>query len=185
MKRYFLYASLLMALAGLRGLAQTPGSSHPGAASPSTRHATSNPTFVLPAAEEESQEDAGAVRRQLAAPLRNQFDAVRHQQEEGPELKTDVVTPEMWLYIQEMRRYDDPLNAVRSHAADRAAHRRARLAAQQWFGVSNTRPHASPMPFLDMYAPTWVSNSWNPYAWIGSGHAWTAVRPEAPIVIMR
>jgi hypothetical protein len=185
MKRYFLYASLLMVLAGSRGLAQAPALPAAGGATPGPRHALPNPSFALPAPEDDSETQGNAVRRQLAAPLHNQFDPIRRPQDEGQELKADTVTPEMWLYMQEMRRYDDPLNAVRAHAANRAAHRRSRLAAMQWFGFSNTRPQASPVPFMDMYSPTWVSNSWNPYAWIGSGHAWTAVRPEAPIVITR
>jgi hypothetical protein len=168
MKRTVLYASLLIAFAASQGFAQAPrvpAASGPGAGAP-------------PVVGEESPDQ---VRRQLAAPLRNQFDPTRQQAPEL-ELKTENVTPEMWLYMQEMRRYDDPLNAVRAHAADRAAQRRARLAAQAWFGFSNTRPQASPMPFTDMYSPTWVSNSWNPYGWIGSGHAWTTVRQDSIII---
>lgn len=187
MKRYFIYASLLIALAAARGLAQTPGLPSFNDVSPSDRADPFSEvnSDAAPAAPGANEPDDGAaqVRRQLAAPLRNQFDAYRRPQQ-FEDLKADVVTPEMWLYMQEMRRYDDPLQAVRRNAATRAAHRRSRLAAMQWFGFSNTRPQANPMPFMDIYSPGWISNSWNPYAWIGSGHAWTAVRAE-PIIITR
>ncbi len=180
MSRAFIYASLLLVFAATRGMAQAP------AFNTETDSSFRAISPALTAADDVKVEadSPDQVRRQLAAPLRNQYDAVRQRQQQYEELKTDVVTPEMWLYMQEMRRYDDPLNAVRRNAATRAAHRRSRLGAMQWFGFSNTRPQASPLPFMDVYSPVWVSNSWNPYAWIGTGHAWTAVRAE-PIIIQR
>ncbi len=36
-------------------------------------------------------------------------------------------TPEMWFYEQELRRYDDPRNAIRAQAAMKTAQRNARL----------------------------------------------------------
>lgn len=179
MPRSIVYASLLFALAATRGMAQAPALTQDTASR--ALAAPSADTGEFGAAAETNSPDQ--VRRQLAAPLRNQFDPFR-QRPQYEDLKAEVVTPEMWLYMQEMRRYDDPLQAVRRNAATRAAHRRSRLGAMQWFGFSNTRPQASPLPFMDVYSPTWVSNSWNPYAWIGSGNAWTAVRAE-PVVIQR
>lgn len=172
MRRCFAYASLLLALTSSSGFAQAPLLAPTG---------PSSSEYAVPIAPP-AADDPQQVRRELAAPLRNQFDALRTPANE--EIKADVVTPEMWLYMQEMRRYDDPLQAVRRNAAARAAHRRARIAAMQWFGFSNTRPQANPMPFSDVYSPTWASNSWNPYTWIGAGNAWTAVRVE-PLVITR
>lgn len=169
MKRCLLTCLLLMLLAASHSFAQSPR--FPATAAEADRG---------PAATD--REDP-PVRRRLAEPLRNQFDRFR-QPQQNDFIDAEEVTPEMWLYMQEMRRYDDPLQAVRRNAATRAAHRRARLAALQWFGFSNIRPHASPIPFSDVYSPMWISNSWNPYEWTGAGHSWSAVRVE-PIVITR
>jgi hypothetical protein len=175
MKRHLLYAFLMVGAACVPSFAQTPRSAPAGQSTPATRSGQAAPA---------ARADDAQMRRQVAAPLRNQFEAIREPWAPGEDLKVQDVTPEMWLYQQEMRRYNDPLQAVRQNAATRADQRRARLATQQWFGFSNTRPQASPVPFMDMYSPTWVSNSWNPYAWIGSGQAWSQVRVE-PIVITR
>jgi hypothetical protein len=74
-------------------------------------------------------------------------------------------TPEMWYYMQEMRRYDDPKQAIRRKAEIKAAQRRDRLASLKWYGYSNSRPLAAHMPFMGSYSPTWVGNSWNPFYW--------------------
>jgi len=75
-------------------------------------------------------------------------------------------TPEMWLYLQERDRHDNPKLAVRRKAEERAAARRARLAAMKWYGMSNQRPQASPAPFMGTYSPTWFGNSNNLYGWV-------------------
>ena len=49
-----------------------------------------------------------------------------------------TATPEMWFYEQAIRRYDDPKNAVRAAAEFKANQRRARIAAMDWYGYSNT-----------------------------------------------
>jgi hypothetical protein len=168
MTRHLLHAVLLVGAGCAPLFAQTPRVA---------------PAAKTPAVQPKADTD-NPMRRQVAAPLRNQFEFDREPWKPADDLKTDTVTPEMWLYQQEMRRYNDPLQAVRQNASIRANQRRSRLAAQQWFGFSNSRPQASPVPFMDMYSPTWVSNSWNPYGWIGSGQAWSQVRVE-PIVITR
>jgi len=87
-------------------------------------------------------------------------------------------TPEMWFYIQEMRRYDDPREAVRRKAEFKSAQRQRRLASQKWFGMSTARPIASPTPFTSTYSPYWASNSWDPFSWRGVGHSPIVVRPS-------
>ncbi len=77
------------------------------------------------------------------------------------------VTPEMWLYEQERRRAEDPEAIVRANAQERATQRRARLAAQAWFGISNSRPTCSPDPMHGPYSPRWVSNGYQPSEWLG------------------
>ena len=79
------------------------------------------------------------------------------------------VTPEMWFYMQEYQRYQQPKEAVRRKAEIRAAQRQNRLEAQRWFGFSNLRPVANPIPYYSSYSPAWVGNSWNPFSWSGSG----------------
>ena len=89
-----------------------------------------------------------------------------------PNLATPAVTPELWLYSQELRRHDDPAQAVRRRAEQRAAERGQRLAALKWFGLSNARPQVSPVP-------TWVGNGANRYDWVGVEHQSSAVRIES------
>ncbi len=77
-------------------------------------------------------------------------------------------TPEMWFYEQEVRRTDDPRTIIRERAAQQTAQRQARLAAMQWYGLSNSRPICSPNPFTNVYSARWVSNGYNPNEWVGS-----------------
>jgi hypothetical protein len=88
-------------------------------------------------------------------------------------------TPEMWFYEQALRRYRDPAVAVRRRAEFEADQRQARLAAQRWFGYSNSRPTVSPTPFTGTYSPMWTSNS--PYGnqWRGVSRT-TVIVPVAP-----
>lgn len=86
----------------------------------------------------------------------------------GPELPSSgSVTPEMWFYIQEYRRHQSPKEAVRRKAELRAAQRQQRLETQRWFGFTNLRPPASPVPYFGTYSPAWTGGSWDPYHWHG------------------
>lgn len=64
-----------------------------------------------------------------------------------------AMSPEMDRYQQELQRWDDPQQAVRRAAEERAAQRRQRIAARKWYGVSNARPIVSHTPFMYWYAP--------------------------------
>jgi hypothetical protein len=76
------------------------------------------------------------------------------------------ITPEMWLYEKELERHDDPAQAVRRKAELRGQQRAERLASQQWFGISNSRPLVMPTPSLGgIYAPFWSGNSYDPARW--------------------
>ena len=94
-------------------------------------------------------------------------EADRRGQQPQPQLMPAQVTPEMWIYSQEMRRYEDPQQAVRRKAELRASQRAARLAAMKWFGFSNARPQANPVPFMSAYSPAWVGNGPDRYDWVG------------------
>jgi hypothetical protein len=77
--------------------------------------------------------------------------------------------PEMWLYAQEMRRRDDPKEAVRRKAEFRTAQRQKRIAAREWFGYSNARPNASLDPWDAPYSAHWsANNALRPNQWIGN-----------------
>lgn len=74
-------------------------------------------------------------------------------------------TPEMWLYQQEMERYDDPAEAVRRKAVFVSQQRQLRLAAMKWYGLSNSRPTVSPTPWWGQYSPAWIYGSSRTFAW--------------------
>jgi hypothetical protein len=84
-------------------------------------------------------------------------------------LSMSEMTPEMWLYTQEMRRRDDPKEAVRRKAEFRTAQRQRRMAAREWFGYSNSRPTANLDPWNAGHSPHWsANNAMRPDQWIGN-----------------
>lgn len=85
-------------------------------------------------------------------------------------------TPEMWFYDQAQRQHSDPQSAVREKAEFESIQRQRRIAARQWFGVSNARPNAEVTPMMGTYSPTWVSNTRNPAQWSGQGPVYSANR---------
>ena len=88
------------------------------------------------------------------------------------------VPPEMWLYSEQLRRHDDPAQAVRRKAELRAGQRMGRLAAMKWFGFSNSRPQASPVPMMGGYSPAWIGNGDDRYDWVGASWNTSAVVVE-------
>lgn len=92
----------------------------------------------------------------------------RKEADAQAELVPAQVTPEMWIYSQEMKRYEDPQLALRRKAELKAAQRASRLAAMKWFGFSNARPQANPVPFMSVYSPTWTGNGYDRYDWVGA-----------------
>ncbi len=70
-------------------------------------------------------------------------------------------TPEMWFYLQELRRYEDPAAAQRRRAELTAAARRSRIMARQWYGISNLRPSANPVPWMYRYSNHQSNRSWD------------------------
>jgi len=86
-------------------------------------------------------------------------------------------TERMWFYEQQQRAYADRKLAVRKKAEVTYAQRRARIAARKWFGFSNARPVASPMPWYRPYSPGWIGNSHDPSHWAGYGHTPIVLRP--------
>lgn len=96
----------------------------------------------------------------LASPAAAQQPATTSEQaqiEIGPSQVS--ATPEMWLYLQEMQRHDDPAQAVRRNAEARAAERHTRLAALRAQGLSNGRPRAHRTPMMNLHYPGWNHGS--------------------------
>jgi len=77
-------------------------------------------------------------------------------------------TPEMWFYQQELARYNNPnpKALVRAAEQQKADQRRARIAAMQWYGYSNSRPTAGIDPVNGPLSPQWVGNGYNSYYWV-------------------
>jgi hypothetical protein len=102
----------------------------------------------------------------------------------APSLRRDVSptsatvqqTPEMWFYEQERTLHQDPKVAVRRKAELRGAQRADRIASMEWFGMSNSRPSACPVPIMGTYSPTWTANGPNPSHWhVGRDTATTLI----------
>lgn len=111
--------------------------------------------------------DAAAPGTPLAPPAATLSPPVAAQQESLPLMTPSNVTPEMWLYSQELRRHDDPAQAVRRKAEFRATQRMQRVAAMKYFGMSNSRPSAECTPMMGLYSPAWVGNGQDRFDWAG------------------
>ena len=62
------------------------------------------------------------------------------------------MTSEMWFYLQERQRYEDPQQAIRRRSEKRAARREQRIALRKWHGHSNSRPQVSALPWKKIYS---------------------------------
>ncbi len=99
---------------------------------------------------------------------------------QGPAVDQVAQTEDMWFYLQELRRHDDPQVLIRQKSEKKGEQRRGRLAAMKWFGWSQSRPTANPTPWTGVFAPHWTGNGVDPSMWIGSGYVTTAVRTAPP-----
>src|SRR4051812_37196335 len=75
-------------------------------------------------------------------------------------------TPEMWFYEQALQRYNDPKVAVRAAAEYKADQRRARLAAMNWYGYSNSRPASGIDVTFGNAQAQWAGNGSNSQYWV-------------------
>jgi hypothetical protein len=92
-------------------------------------------------------------------------------------MSTLTPTPEMWFYEQMRQDYNNPELQARRRAELEASQRRARIAAREWYGYSNSRPTAHPTPHTYYYSATWGSNTTNPFIWSGrTGVAYVPAR---------
>jgi len=94
----------------------------------------------------------------------------------GQDRAAPAMTPEMRAYLDELQRRDEPKqNAIRAAMA-KAEQRRARLASQAWYGVSNLRPIANPFPIYSSYSPNWT-DTYNDSTWYGASAPFYYGRP--------
>jgi hypothetical protein len=89
-------------------------------------------------------------------------------------------TADMWYFEQERIRRDDPREMIREKAEFKARQRQQRIAALKWFGLSNSRPQASPSLFGMNYSPGWVGNTYDPFAWRGTSATTTVLYSDSP-----
>src|SRR4051812_8715194 len=101
--------------------------------------------------------------------------AVAQEGEKVAKGQERTLTPEMRAYLDELRRNDEPKMNARRAAMQKAEQRRARLAAQAWYGYSNLRPIVNPFPITSSYSPMWAGNSYNEHYWYGSSAPYTTV----------
>lgn len=87
-------------------------------------------------------------------------------------------TEDMWFYLQELQRYEDPQIAIRRKEELKAKQRRQRLAAMKWYGYCPGRPPANPIPTMGRYSPSWVGNGSDSALWIGNAYLRNTVRVE-------
>ena len=118
---------------------------------------------------------AGAVRLSAQEPVALE----QPQADPGLSAHSPAVPTDLWLYMNEQRRHDDPQQAVRRKAGLKAEQRAERMAAMKWYGLSNSRPTASPIPSMGIYSPTWTGNGLLPYQWVNTGHARPVVRVDS------
>jgi hypothetical protein len=83
--------------------------------------------------------------------------------------------PDTTSYARAYRQDTDARLAVRRKSEYRAAQRMNRIAALQWYGLSNSRPAASATPWMSQYSPTWTSNTRKPFAWSGAARSTTVI----------
>lgn len=92
-------------------------------------------------------------------------DDTRH--EYALDVDSQQTSPELYYYLDQQRRHDDPQLSVRANAERRASQRRQRIASRKWYGLSNARPLANPTPWYGTYSPMWSGSFWNPFVWTG------------------
>jgi hypothetical protein len=96
------------------------------------------------------------------APVRREKSSVS----EVPAPPESMMTPDLWLYMREQQKQDDPKLYLREIARQKGNLRRARMESQKWYGYSASRPTANPMPMMGTYSGMWAGNSnWNELYW--------------------
>ncbi len=99
-----------------------------------------------------------------------------------PQISPEAMTPELYLYLQDQKRHDDPSQAVRRKAEFKASQRMNRMATMKWFGMSNARPQAAAVPMMGVYSPAWIGNGYDRYDWVGGAYPSATIYVESETV---
>jgi hypothetical protein len=59
----------------------------------------------------------------------------------------------------------NPRMIIHQNAQTRAQQRQLRMSSMAWYGMSNSRPTASPTPYASLYSPVWQMPGGRPYGW--------------------
>ncbi|MEX0611178.1 MAG: hypothetical protein WD738_00495 [Pirellulales bacterium] len=85
-------------------------------------------------------------------------------QESGIKTSVDEERDESQYYQQPSYR-PNARAIIHQKAQTRSYQRQSRLAALNWYGMSNGRPTAAPTPFTSLYSPVWQMPGGRPFAW--------------------
>ncbi len=105
----------------------------------------------------------------MVAATASSWTSLAYSHENGEQGDQTNLSPDMWFYQQYQKRYDDPQTAVRRKAEFRAQQRQLRIATRKWYGLSNSRPQVSPLPWTSTYGAQWQGNYYRPDAWFSAG----------------
>ena len=75
------------------------------------------------------------------------------------------MTPEAWQYLKDSHVQQSARELIFRRASFRAAQREMRIASRDWYGVSLSRPMASPVPFMGVYSAYWAGTYRDPSVW--------------------
>src|SRR3954469_22440375 len=70
-----------------------------------------------------------------------------------------------WNREQKTNTKQDARAIVQQKAQARGEQRMDRLAASNWYGISNSRPSGSSTPFTSRYGSSWEMPGGRPYSW--------------------
>ena len=115
----------------------------------------------------------------VAVPAMAQEPATNEIRVGGVGVTAGEVTPtsEMWFYQEQLRQYMDPKMSLRRIAEAKSKQRKARLAAQRWYGYSNIRPTVGTDPVHGDWGARWTSgNRYHPSRWSHFGPSLVVVR---------
>ncbi len=88
-----------------------------------------------------------------------------HAQDANAKAPKAEVSSEQWYRTEPATK---ELKLSRQRAIERGEQRSARLEALRWYGMSNSRPVATGIPFTAMYSPAWQQPGGRPFAWHSS-----------------
>lgn len=92
--------------------------------------------------------------------------AAQVQADQDVQQPADVsMTPEAWRYLKDQQIKQSARDLIFRRASFRAAQREMRIASREWYGMSLSRPMASPIPFTGIYSPHWAGTFREPSLW--------------------